>query len=420
MFYYENNSLFTNTLNAILLGYAVCTIVTTFSILALNSLGNMSSSTYRAATVDYLSVVGLITGGFLVLLAHPAVVNRRIQPFTEFLSTVYMKSPLAIYVPSVYTTVIPTSYFTNWTSDCYFAMIMIGLFLVSTLTLTSFTSRTLLWSPLYSNVVSRGNPRTRAVSVTFNGISSTITPKILSLLSRYNAKGTFFITGNQAKDNTVIVNTIIEQGHEIGLLSSSESVATEKSIVENSLSTVASPPTSTGSTPRSARSGRSSSLPKKTSTVSSPSVIPSSTSSAISSIHWYRPACGTRNVETLRNAFHQGLGTAYWCSYPIFTTKDTSSNPVFTETVIEQTVIRELGLHRTLDSKDAGTLDPTTVNGAIIAIDNNALVNIDDLNNTISTVFDTVLNAPGKSPSFVTLSELCPNVGDEAEVMRVA
>ncbi|MBR5872895.1 MAG: polysaccharide deacetylase family protein, partial [Oscillospiraceae bacterium] len=57
----------------------------------------------------------------------------------------------------------------------------------------------------------------KAVAITFNcAWSAEDIPKILEILEKYDAKATFFILGQWAKDNPSAVKMIADAGHEIG------------------------------------------------------------------------------------------------------------------------------------------------------------------------------------------------------------
>lgn len=49
-----------------------------------------------------------------------------------------------------------------------------------------------------------------------DGPDPTTTPAILDVLSRFNAKATFFLVTNRIKQNEELVDRIVEEGHEIG------------------------------------------------------------------------------------------------------------------------------------------------------------------------------------------------------------
>lgn len=55
------------------------------------------------------------------------------------------------------------------------------------------------------------------VALTFDdGPNPIYTPKILSVLAKYNVKATFFIVGEQARQNIALIEEIVAEGHEIG------------------------------------------------------------------------------------------------------------------------------------------------------------------------------------------------------------
>jgi peptidoglycan/xylan/chitin deacetylase (PgdA/CDA1 family) len=62
------------------------------------------------------------------------------------------------------------------------------------------------------------NPRHfNEVGITFDdGPDAKNTPQILDLLAKYNAKATFFVIGQRAKENSSLLNRIAENGHIIG------------------------------------------------------------------------------------------------------------------------------------------------------------------------------------------------------------
>lgn len=69
----------------------------------------------------------------------------------------------------------------------------------------------------YLPVISRGKSGKKAVALTFDdGPDPFTTPEILRLLSKYNAKATFFVTGENASEHPDLIKEIILQGHTIG------------------------------------------------------------------------------------------------------------------------------------------------------------------------------------------------------------
>ena len=57
----------------------------------------------------------------------------------------------------------------------------------------------------------------KSIHLTFDdGPNSHCTPKVLDLLKKYNSQATFFLIGNNIKENIDIVNRINNEGHTIG------------------------------------------------------------------------------------------------------------------------------------------------------------------------------------------------------------
>nr|WP_307470824.1 polysaccharide deacetylase family protein [Cytobacillus purgationiresistens] len=57
----------------------------------------------------------------------------------------------------------------------------------------------------------------KVISITFDdGPDPIYTPEILDLLAQYNAKATFFVSGNKAEEHPDILKRIAKEGHEIG------------------------------------------------------------------------------------------------------------------------------------------------------------------------------------------------------------
>ena len=57
----------------------------------------------------------------------------------------------------------------------------------------------------------------RILSLTYDdGPSKALTPRILDLLRQYDAKATFFVVGERARQHPEIVDRIVKDGHEIG------------------------------------------------------------------------------------------------------------------------------------------------------------------------------------------------------------
>ena len=57
----------------------------------------------------------------------------------------------------------------------------------------------------------------KAVALTFeDGPSPVYTPKIMALLKKYQACGTFFVVGYRVEEHPALVGALIEAGHEVG------------------------------------------------------------------------------------------------------------------------------------------------------------------------------------------------------------
>jgi polysaccharide deacetylase family sporulation protein PdaB len=71
--------------------------------------------------------------------------------------------------------------------------------------------------PLKVRIVSHGNESLNQVALTFDdGPNRKHTPQILDILRQYNVKGTFFVLGEQVRENPAMLKRIAEEGHEIG------------------------------------------------------------------------------------------------------------------------------------------------------------------------------------------------------------
>lgn len=66
------------------------------------------------------------------------------------------------------------------------------------------------------NVIWEGNTQEKIVAITFNdGPHPSYTPQILDILAKYNAKATFFVSGNKVKSYPDILEREVKEGHEI-------------------------------------------------------------------------------------------------------------------------------------------------------------------------------------------------------------
>ncbi len=67
------------------------------------------------------------------------------------------------------------------------------------------------------NIYFKGSSETDTFAITFDdGPNCHNTPRLLKLLSEFNAKATFFMTGHNASKNKDLVREVSEQGHLIG------------------------------------------------------------------------------------------------------------------------------------------------------------------------------------------------------------
>ena len=66
-------------------------------------------------------------------------------------------------------------------------------------------------------VISKGKSGRKAVALTFDdGPDPEVTPAVLELLAKYNAKASFFVTGKKSELYPSIIKKILESGHSIG------------------------------------------------------------------------------------------------------------------------------------------------------------------------------------------------------------
>ena len=69
----------------------------------------------------------------------------------------------------------------------------------------------------YLPIVSRGERRSRGVSLTFDdGPDPRVTPQLLELLARHGVSATFFVTGERAQRHPDVIRSILAGGHAIG------------------------------------------------------------------------------------------------------------------------------------------------------------------------------------------------------------
>ncbi|MFJ7736503.1 polysaccharide deacetylase family protein [Lysinibacillus sp. NPDC097287] len=85
---------------------------------------------------------------------------------------------------------------------------------VKALELTNLVS---LGNKAYNNGVAAAKGQTKRVALTFDdGPDAKVTPQILAVLKKYEAKATFFMVGRNVLKNQSIVQQMYEDGHEIG------------------------------------------------------------------------------------------------------------------------------------------------------------------------------------------------------------
>lgn len=65
-------------------------------------------------------------------------------------------------------------------------------------------------------ISSKRNERQKRIAITFDDGPTLFTPMVLELLSKYNAKATFFCIGNQVQQYPSILQHILAEGHLIG------------------------------------------------------------------------------------------------------------------------------------------------------------------------------------------------------------
>ncbi len=71
---------------------------------------------------------------------------------------------------------------------------------------------------MFGEVISRGDPGTRAVALTFDdGPSPLTTPRVLEALAAASAKATFFVLGAKAAAHPDVLRAIVAAGHAVGV-----------------------------------------------------------------------------------------------------------------------------------------------------------------------------------------------------------
>lgn len=73
------------------------------------------------------------------------------------------------------------------------------------------------WNFHLNAFTSNSNISTKKIAITFDdGPNSQFTPEVLNILSKYNAKGTFFCIGQQVEKNPEVLKSIVNEGHLAG------------------------------------------------------------------------------------------------------------------------------------------------------------------------------------------------------------
>ena len=103
----------------------------------------------------------------------------------------------------------------GWINDFLMAELVLILLLVNLGLL--FTGSIFICSGLYITALCRGKALKKAVAISFDdGPHPAYTNKILDILSKYDVKAGFFLTGKKIIGNESVVRKIVEEGHTIG------------------------------------------------------------------------------------------------------------------------------------------------------------------------------------------------------------
>lgn len=98
------------------------------------------------------------------------------------------------------------------------------LFIIIWIVITAIGSFQIRWNYHLQSLNHNYKTSKKHISLTFDdGPDPEFTPRILSLLKKYEAKATFFLIGKNAKKYPEIIHQIIEEGHSIGSHSYSHS-----------------------------------------------------------------------------------------------------------------------------------------------------------------------------------------------------
>ncbi len=456
----------TTALLRIAVGAGVAVASLGAGVTALDSLGPQSASAYRAAALDLAALVGLAAAGGFVLASNPDIVAARVASVRD--AVVSAAAAAGVPLPSaaaVAAALVPAPAAAA-PPAALAAAAAVAVTVVASVAAAGLARGTLLFAPLLADVVSRASPRARAVAVTYNGVPPDGGAALLGALSKAGVKATFFVSAADAAAATgaAFVCAAAAGGHELGLLGAAggddaESVAAGAAAItaaatagggkpgaaratatpKAGASPGPSPLAAAGATavepPASARRGKraGSAAPAPAAAAAAPAapaalwragaplLPPAAPVPAPGVVTWYRPADGSRSAAALAAASSAGLGVALWSAAPF----DWAGAP----SDVGGRLHAQLGLSRTLTGTDAGALDPTAVNGAIVCLHAAPPADVGpaadagtiDAVGVTAAVLATLAAAPGAvPPALVTLSQLCPGHGVEAEVLPVA
>lgn len=99
---------------------------------------------------------------------------------------------------------------------CNFSWFFVFIPVIIWFTIVSIASFNIQWD-FFLDAVSKGNSSENKIALTFDdGPHREFTPKVLELLQKFNAKGTFFCIGKNVKINPEILQLIDSENHTIG------------------------------------------------------------------------------------------------------------------------------------------------------------------------------------------------------------
>jgi peptidoglycan/xylan/chitin deacetylase (PgdA/CDA1 family) len=378
------------------LGYAFSVVILSLQVVLLDPLQLYYSGAYRAASVDYFSLTGLVCTTSFVLYHF----SDKTPVAVAFLAKAWAASG----APAAETWLVSNLPYGigHWAASWQYAIVGAAMFLLASVLVSSLSRSSLLLAPYYANVIARGNPRTGAAAITFNGEpSETDASRLLQVLAAANAKATFFLPGKSVTtaQGRALIQRLAAAGHEIGLLGQAGPHTTSEVIAD---------------------------IQQSRNAVSS--ALLSITGSANAALKWYRPADGSRDMRVLRSACAAGLGVAYWsvCPYDWDGTAEQ----------IKDRTEEQLGLHQpaqaVTQSYQSGALEPRIVRGAIVRLHASLPDYLiaspaagkpkHDVVAATEAVLRVLLSQEAglKADQLVTMSKLCPDAASNQEVIPVA